>query len=168
MNKRQFWELIDNARQSTGDWKSMFEPLMDRLSELDKPDIIKWGHIFDQYFVIADKKTLWAAIHIMHNGCSDDGYDYYRAWLIAQGKDVYYKALSNPDSLASVKSVKQLAREVNASEYTPIHGYVSSARFEQMLSAARINPYGAGPVSLCPACALATNTDLILSLMFLR
>jgi len=136
MNKERFWEILDNARQATGDWKSMFEPLMDSLSALDEQDIIKWGHIFDQYFVLADKEKLSVAIDIMHNGCSDSGYDYFRAWLIAQGKVVYYKALANPDSLASVKSVKQLAREVNASEYAPIRGYVSAARFEEMLSAA--------------------------------
>lgn len=35
-------------------------------------------------------------------GCSDDGFIDFRAWLIAQGRDVYLSALADPDSLAEV------------------------------------------------------------------
>jgi len=35
-------------------------------------------------------------------GCSDDGFIDFRAWLIAQGRDVYLSALADPDSLAGV------------------------------------------------------------------
>lgn len=33
----------------------------------------------------------------MMNGCSDDSFDYFRGWFIAQGKDVYMDALAEPD-----------------------------------------------------------------------
>ena len=35
-------------------------------------------------------------------GCSDDGFIDFRAWLIAQGREVYFAALADPDSLADV------------------------------------------------------------------
>jgi len=47
---------------------------------------------------------LWDVAFILASGwgCSDDGFEYFRAWLIGQGKDVYEKALSDPESLVDV------------------------------------------------------------------
>lgn len=38
----------------------------------------------------------------MNGGCSDDGFEYFRAWLISRGKKVYEKAMADPDTLAEV------------------------------------------------------------------
>ena len=38
------------------------------------------------------------------NGCSDDGFIDFRAWLIAQGREVYLAALADPDSLTDVEA----------------------------------------------------------------
>ena len=38
----------------------------------------------------------------MNGGCSDDSFDYFRGWLIAQGKQVYEQALRDPETLALV------------------------------------------------------------------
>jgi hypothetical protein len=32
---------------------------------------------------------LWAAAYVINGGCSDDGFDYFRGWLIAQGREVF-------------------------------------------------------------------------------
>lgn len=40
---------------------------------------------------------------IKEYGCSDDGFIDFRAWLIAQGKEVYLNALRDPDTLAEVE-----------------------------------------------------------------
>ena len=46
---------------------------------------------------------MWDAAGIMKEyGCSDDGFIDFRAWLIAQGREVYFAALADPDSLADV------------------------------------------------------------------
>jgi len=39
----------------------------------------------------------------MNGGCSDDGFEYFRNWVISRGKEVYLKAKENPDSLISQK-----------------------------------------------------------------
>lgn len=47
---------------------------------------------------------MWDAAEIIKEyGCSDDGFIDFRAWLIAQGKEVYLAALADPDSLAEVE-----------------------------------------------------------------
>lgn len=40
----------------------------------------------------------------MLGGCSDDGFDYFRFWLIVQGQKVFYNALENADTLCDVFS----------------------------------------------------------------
>ena len=39
---------------------------------------------------------------MIHGGCSDDGFEYFRRWLVSRGRDIYAAALANPDSLANV------------------------------------------------------------------
>lgn len=48
---------------------------------------------------------LWAAAYIINGGCSDDGFRYFRDWLISEGRSVFEKALKDPDSLADLPHV---------------------------------------------------------------
>ena len=34
-----------------------------------------------------------------NGGCSDDGFEYFRCWLIGLGKDKFEQALQNPESI---------------------------------------------------------------------
>ena len=42
---------------------------------------------------------MWCAAYIINGGCSDDGFEYFRCWVISRGKEVYYLSKSNPDNL---------------------------------------------------------------------
>jgi hypothetical protein len=42
---------------------------------------------------------LWAAAYIVNGGCSDDGFDYFRGWLILQGKKIFETMLHSPGRL---------------------------------------------------------------------
>jgi hypothetical protein len=41
---------------------------------------------------------------VVHGGCSDDGFEYFRRWLVSRGRYVYEAALANPDSLAQLEA----------------------------------------------------------------
>jgi Protein of unknown function (DUF4240) len=43
---------------------------------------------------------LWGAAYVIDGGCSDDGFDYFRAYLISRGRAVFEAAMADPDSLA--------------------------------------------------------------------
>ena len=51
---------------------------------------------------VTDEVAGRAAGIMKEYGCSDDGFIDFRAWLIAQGREVYFAALADPDSLADV------------------------------------------------------------------
>lgn len=38
--------------------------------------------------------------YILNGGCSDDGFDYFRAGLISGGRKKFEEALSNPETIA--------------------------------------------------------------------
>lgn len=44
-------------------------------------------------------------------GCSDDCFDYFRAWLIGRGQATYEAALANPDSLAEIAEEEDCEQE---------------------------------------------------------
>ena len=52
--------------------------------------------LYDTY-----NSEMWCAGYIMNGGCSDDGFEYFRNWVISRGKETYYKARQNPDNLIS-------------------------------------------------------------------
>ncbi len=41
----------------------------------------------------------YCAGYILNGGCSDDSFEYFRCWLIAHGKEHFYTAMENPDTL---------------------------------------------------------------------
>ena len=103
MNKDTFWKIIESAKEGCGgDMSKMPQVLKNDLSVLQDESIKKFGEIMSEYINNSDKMGLWSAGLAMNKlGCSDDGFYYFRNWLVGQGKDTYMNALKNPDSLAN-------------------------------------------------------------------
>lgn len=104
INKESFWDLIHEAKNACGqDMDAMLAYLKDRLVSMGHAQAQNFHDIIHAYEDLADKFGLWDAAGIMKEyGCSDDGFIDFRAWLIAQGREVYFAALADPDSLADV------------------------------------------------------------------
>lgn len=104
INQDSFWDLIHEAKNACGqDMDAMLAYLKDRLVSMGPTQAQNFHDIIHAYEDLADKFGLWDAAGIMKEyGCSDDGFIDFRAWLIAQGREVYFSALADPDSLADV------------------------------------------------------------------
>lgn len=104
INKDSFWKLIQSAKETCGqDMDAMMAFLKDRLVSMEPEQAQNFHDILHAYEDLADKFGLWDAAGVMKGyGCSDDSFIDFRAWLIAQGRDVYLSALADPDSLAEV------------------------------------------------------------------
>lgn len=106
MDTATFWEMIDKTREAAnGDPRIQSDLLTEELAQLPENDILTFDSIFrdlrDQAY-IAD---LWDAAHVIGCGCSDDGFLEFREWLIGRGKEVFDKALADPESLVDVVEV---------------------------------------------------------------
>ena len=104
INQDSFWDLIHEAKNACGqDMDAMLAYLKDRLVSMGPTQAQNFHDIIHAYEDLADKFGLWDAAGIMKEyGCSDDGFIDFRTWLIAQGREVYFAALADPDSLADV------------------------------------------------------------------
>ena len=104
INKDSFWDLIHEAKNACGqNMDAMLAYLKDRLVSMGPTQAQNFHDIIHAYEDLADRYGLWDAAGIMKEyGCSDDGFIDFRAWLIAQGREVYFAALADPDSLADV------------------------------------------------------------------
>jgi len=105
MNAQQLWELIETARRQVpdpSDGRAVAARAVTLLStrpggEIVAADQVLHGLIADSY-----RKPLWAAAYVINGGCSDDGFDYFRGWLIVQGREVYERIVADPDTLADL------------------------------------------------------------------
>src|SRR5687768_10390841 len=103
MDDSQFWEIIKRARsEADGDPEAIAEGVHDQLTELPAPEIESFDAILRSKIAAAHTWKLWGAAYLMNGGCSDDGFEYFRGWLVAQGQRVYEAALADPDTLAKV------------------------------------------------------------------
>jgi Protein of unknown function (DUF4240) len=106
MKRGEFWSLI-NATRSGNDLYEHVEAIQLVLSQRTASDIVDFErHMVD---LLASSYTwnLWGAAYLINGGCSDDGFDYFRGWLIAQGQSVFDNALADPDSLANVPDLEE-------------------------------------------------------------
>lgn len=97
--KKEFWALIEESKKyiNNNDKKDF---LIKKLMTLGIDDIIAFETCFRTFYKDTYRSSLWGAAYIIKGGCSDDSFDYFRAWLIAQGMEVYHNAIKNPECLA--------------------------------------------------------------------
>lgn len=116
MNENEFWMLIEEAKKkSKKDLSKQCELITAELSKKSVEEILDYDRIFRKYYAESYQSELWAAAYIINGGCSDDGFDYFRAWLIAQGREVFENALKDPESL--VKVIKDDDGEVEFEDF---------------------------------------------------
>ena len=103
MDKAKFWRLIQAAKkESDGDVEEQVAVLIEKLVSLPASEIIEFGSILDELMARSYTNDLWAAAYIINGGCSDDCFDYFRGWLIAQGEQVFESSLKAPETLVDV------------------------------------------------------------------
>jgi len=100
MSDDEFWKLIGLI--SNEDEEPDLSLLIESLEKCSPEELIGFQERFDFHHCRSYTWDLWGAGYIINGGCSDDGFDYFRGWLIAQGKDVFERSLNDPDTLADV------------------------------------------------------------------
>ena len=112
MTRETFWKLIDTTRVAAkNDPDGQCKRLTTHLKTLPDDELISFHTHFDALYAPTYRMDLWGAAYIINGGCSDDCFDYFRAWLIGRGQDPYEAALANPDSLADVAEEEDCEQE---------------------------------------------------------
>jgi hypothetical protein len=110
MRTDDFWAVIDRATADRPD--SPDEVAKRAAAELatgDPEEIAAWERHLGKVMAASGTEDLWAAAYLINGGCSGDGFDAFRGWLIAHGRSVVARAVTDPDSLAAMAEVRTAA-----------------------------------------------------------
>ncbi|MEM9114339.1 MAG: DUF4240 domain-containing protein [Myxococcota bacterium] len=99
-----FWDLIECSVEedvSRGSAQHMLA-LQASLEKLGLRQIKRFDDILRTKLDQAFSWALWGAATVARHGCGDDGFLYFRGWLVAQGRTAFNRVVENPDALADV------------------------------------------------------------------
>jgi hypothetical protein len=102
MNEARFWQLVGESAGNGTDHQSQATALRVALDRLTPQEIEAFADIFDELMRRSYRWDLWGAGFVVEGGMSDDGFEYFRRWLISQGEAVFQKVSADPDSLADI------------------------------------------------------------------
>ncbi|OEJ29900.1 hypothetical protein AS594_33615 [Streptomyces agglomeratus] len=114
MHTEQFWNLIEQARIQAVDSCDADEVAAQAtalLATREPQQILDAQQILWDLMATSYQAPLWAAAYLINGGCSDDGFDYFRGWLIAQGRTAFEQAVADADRLAKLPAVHAAAAE---------------------------------------------------------
>jgi hypothetical protein len=137
MPEDRFWELIGASRDAAdGDLEEQESALTALLHELPLNDLIAFENRYRQLRGQAYTWPLWGAAYIINGGCGDDGFCYFRDWLIAQGRVVYTNTLADPEWQADFDFPEEemdLDGEIISSKaiFAEEMGYVADSVFQK-------------------------------------
>jgi len=124
MNRDEYWLLIERALDQSGGEHDAHEEALQRAVGALAPDaILDFERHSRDLLAASYQNRLWGAAYLINGGCSDDGFDYFRAWLVAQGRSVYEAALAKPDSLAEYARLGDGDVELEALWYVANRAY---------------------------------------------
>ncbi|GAA3130324.1 hypothetical protein GCM10010466_21240 [Planomonospora alba] len=109
MEIKDFWHLIERSRTAADDTDGRTEWLVERLVERSIQDVVDFNGHRHRLDLDAFQWPLWAATCVITGGYSDASFDCFREWLIGLGRETYERVVADPDALADVPEVRELA-----------------------------------------------------------
>ena len=89
MTETLFWELIEQSREETASDSEFLDVLKDKLEAMSAVEIKKFQKILLEQTNELEHWDIWALAYIIRKGCGDDAFDYFKAWVISNGKDIF-------------------------------------------------------------------------------
>ena len=94
-----FWELIETAKRHAQSCSEQMDLVETALEAFKAAEIKKFQQILDAQLDALLHWDVWALGYVAMDGCSDDAFEYFRCWLILQGRHVVATALEDVEKL---------------------------------------------------------------------
>lgn len=102
MEDDQFWAIIDRTALHEADTRLQTEALRQELNALTAEEVVAFSNTLQRHLARAYRWDLWAVGYIIEGGMSDDGFEYFRRWLLSKGRTLFERILVHPDDLADL------------------------------------------------------------------
>lgn len=100
MGEEQFWTIVQATVDEAGDDEDEYLEVVKReLSKLSLKEMVGFRLRTDKLLYDSYNSEMCCAAYLMNGGCSDDGFEYFRLWVISRGRKAYEAAMANPDNL---------------------------------------------------------------------
>ena len=134
MDETEFWKLVDATREAAeGDPEDQADLLVEQLLQLDPDSVLDFARHFEARYNRAYRWDLWGAARVLLDGADEDAFDFFRCWLIGQGREVFEGALhGDPDSLADLLDDFDPEIDGDGEEL----GYAADEAYEQLTGTA--------------------------------
>jgi hypothetical protein len=107
MKTDDFWAVITRATADRpGSPAEVAKSAAADLATRDPEEIVAWARHLDKVMVASGTEDLWAAAYLINGGCSEEGFDNFRGWLIAHGREAVARSVKSPDALADLPAVR--------------------------------------------------------------
>lgn len=101
LNEKKYWKIVSKSLINSRSENEQEDKLKIIISTLSSKEMIGFGLRTHKLLKDTYTSKMWCAGYLMNGGCSDDGFEYFRSWIISRGKEVFYEAKENPDNLIS-------------------------------------------------------------------
>jgi hypothetical protein len=95
-----FWLIIENSLQDSNSLQDQEKHLSEELENLVAEDIIGFQLRLEYYLFSLHSPEVWCSACIMNDETDPEHFFYFKNWIISQGKELFEKAIVNPDNLA--------------------------------------------------------------------
>ena len=107
--RTRFWALVGASREGLdpADPEAAVEEqvaaLRTVLTALSDRELLLFQERLNEQAARANDWSIWAAGYLAAGGMSDDAFDYFRLWLVLQGRTAFERLLAEPDELAGLR-----------------------------------------------------------------
>jgi hypothetical protein len=123
MPENDFWAIIKRTHEEGNrNYQLQCQLLTDYLETLTSDEIIQFDRTFGVLMARSYSFRLREPVYSVNGGCSDDAFEYFRSWLIGQGKNKFYWTLKYPRLLFLV-GVKELIERYEGLAYCAYDAY---------------------------------------------
>lgn len=119
-----YWDIVRESLLNAVDQESQLAKLTSILTEMKPNQILTFALRTEELLYRAHTTPLKCACWIMNYGYgSEDGFIYFKTWLISKGQKIYSEALENPDSLIPHKNPNNEFYESEQFRYAPHYAF---------------------------------------------
>lgn len=130
LDEEVYWTIIDSSLKETKSQEDQEIFLTTILEQLSPQEIVGFRLRTDKLMFDSYTSDLWCANYIISNGAAEDGFDYFRCWLISRGKEAYYKVQQNPDALIDLVENEPKAYDFEGFWYVAMNAFKNATNQE--------------------------------------
>lgn len=134
IDEDKFWAIIEKSLKETNNQEDQEIYLISALEKESPQEMLGFRLRTDKLMYDSYTSNLWCANYIISNGVADDGFDYFRCWLISRGKDAFYKVQENPEYLINLVENEPKTYDFEGFWYVAMNAFKNMTNQE-------LNPY---------------------------